>query len=161
AAADRVLGERAEVEAADRGGAGGHRVGHRVEGALRALPHIVAAAADADVAGDLGAERLNGAVVVQPDHQLGAVGLPGGGGRLVEPDVVRDVVGAGAGLAGAPAGGDLAAAGQAGGLDRGRGQAAGGAGAPVAALVDGRVAAGRAVGRVVDRRVGDREAGAA
>ena len=115
----------------------------------------------AGAGGDLRAERLHRAVVVQPDHQLGTVGLAGRRRRLVEPDVVGDVVVvAAAGLRGAPARGDLAR-GDGRSLDRVTRQAARRAVAPVAALVDGRVAAGRAVGGVADGRVGDREVGVA
>src|SRR5262249_34700130 len=137
-----------QIQVADRGGAAGHRVGDGVPGLL-AVPDIVAAAADADVIGGLGAEGPHGAIVVQPDHQLGAVGLAAGDGRLVEPDVIGHViVAAAAGLGGAPARGDLAGA-DAGDLD---GKAAAGrARAPVAALVDGRIATGRAVCRVRNR----------
>jgi hypothetical protein len=39
-----------------------------------ACPDVIGAAADADAGGDLGAERLDGSVVIEPDHQLGAVG---------------------------------------------------------------------------------------
>src|SRR5262249_3749962 len=139
----RVGDQGLQVQVADRGGAAGHRVGDGVP-ALLAEPHLVASAADADVAGHLVAERPHGTVVVQPDHQLGAVGLAAGGGRLVEPDVIGNVIGAAAaGLGGAPARGYFAGA-DAGDLD-GKAAAAR-ARAPVAALVDGRIAAGRAVG---------------
>ena len=155
---DRVGDEGLQVQVADRGGVGRQRVRDLVPG-LPAVPDVVAAAADADVAGDLGAERLHGPVVVQPDHQLGAVGLAAGGRRLVEPDVVGHVVVvAAAGLGGAPAGGHPA--GRNG--RRGEGEAAARrARTPVAALVNGRVAARIAVGRVVDRGAGHREIGVA
>src|SRR5215472_8420224 len=142
AAADRVGHQRLQVEVADRGGAGGHRVGDGVPAPL-AEPYLVVVAANADVAGHQRPGRVHVPVMVQPDHQLGAVWLACGGRSLVEPDVIGHVVDVAApGLGGVPAG-DHRAGVDAGHLDRQ--PAVWCARAPMAALVYERVAAWCAV----------------
>src|SRR6202007_3157122 len=117
-----------------------------------AVPHVVSVAADEDVTGDLAAVRVFGPLATQPDHQLGAVGLAGGGAGLIEPDVVGRVIDvlAAAGLGGSPARGYRASADV---PHPGRQAAARRAGAIVTALVDVRIAAGLADSPVLDRGV--------
>src|SRR5580700_5499574 len=103
AAAHRIGDEFADIQILYRGGPRHHRVRDRVP-SLLAEPHLVRPAVDGGRA-YLRAVGLDGTFVVEPDHQLSAVGLAAGGRRLIEPDVVGDVVGASTGLGRGPAGG--------------------------------------------------------
>ena len=90
----------------------------------------------------------------EPDHELPAVRRSGCDRRVVEPDVVGDVVGAAGRLGGGPTAGDHARPQTA---DPDRHLVGGGADPGAAPAEDRRVTAGVAVGRLVDRRAGDGE----
>jgi hypothetical protein len=101
-----------------------------------------------------GRGNLAAAAMREPDHEFSAVRRSGCDRRVVEPDVVGDIVGAAGRLGRSPAAGDHAGPQVA---DPDRHLVADGADPGAAPAEDRRVPAGVAAGRLVDRRAGHGE----